>query len=57
MRYVNLKRSKLEIERNLEQMRALENNMKIHVGYTASNPLSIDTNSDLEEIKKIMENK
>ena len=57
MRYVNLERSKLEIERNLEQMRALENNMKIHVGYTASNPLSIDTNSDLEEIKKIMENK
>ena len=57
MRYVNLKRSKLEIERNLEQMRALENNMKFHVGYTASNPLSIDTNSDLEEIKKIMENK
>ena len=55
MRYVNLKRSKLEIERNLEQMRALENKMKIHVGYTPSNPLSIDTKADLEEIKKIME--
>ena len=55
MRYVNLKRSKLEIERNLEQMRALENKMKIHVGYTSSNPLSIDTKADLEEIKKIME--
>ena len=34
MRYVNLKRSKLEIQRNLEQMRALEDKMKIHVGYT-----------------------
>ena len=55
MRYVNLKRSKLELERNLEQMRALENKMKIHVGYTPSNPLSIDTKDDLEEIKKIME--
>ena len=55
MRYVNLKRSKLEIERNLEQMRVLENKMKIHVGYTSSNPLSIDTQADLEEIKKIME--
>jgi len=55
IRYVNLKRSKLEIERNLEQMRALDNKMKIHVGYTSSNPLSVDTKGDLEKIKKIME--
>ena len=55
IRYVNLKRSKLELERNLEQMRALENKMKIHVGYTSSNPLSVDTREDLEEVKKIME--
>ncbi len=55
MRYVNLKRSKLEIDRNLEQMRALENKMKIHIGYTSSNPLSVDTNADLEKIKKKME--
>tara|TARA_Y100001970_G_scaffold242364_1_gene306723 strand:+ start:4194 stop:4931 length:738 start_codon:yes stop_codon:yes gene_type:complete len=57
MRYVNLKRSKLEVDRNLEQMRALENKMKIHVGYTFSNPLSIDTQEDLNEVKKIMEKK
>ena len=55
MRYVNLKRSKLEIERNLEQMRALEDKMEIHVGYTSSNPLSVDTESDLKEIKREME--
>jgi len=55
MRYVNLKRSKLEIERNLEQMRVLENNMKIHVGYTTSAPLSVDTEADLKEVKRIME--
>ena len=55
MRYVNLKRSKLEIERNLEQMRALEDKMEIHVGYTSSNPLSVDTESDLEEVKRVME--
>jgi len=55
MRYVNLKRSKLEIKRNLEQMRALENKMKIHVGYTTSTPLSVDTKADLEEVKRIME--
>ena len=55
MRYVNLKRSKLELERNLEQMRALENNMKIHVGYIKSNPLGIDTEKDFLQIKEIME--
>ena len=49
------KPSKLEIERNLEQMRALENNTKIHVGFTSSKPLSIDTQNDLIKIKKIME--
>tara|TARA_Y100000590_G_scaffold305710_1_gene344840 strand:- start:635 stop:1369 length:735 start_codon:yes stop_codon:yes gene_type:complete len=55
MRYVNLKRSELEVKRNLEQMRVLENKMKIYVGYTPSNPLSVDTKEDLEEVKKIME--
>tara|TARA_B100002052_G_scaffold263661_1_gene258981 strand:- start:23 stop:757 length:735 start_codon:yes stop_codon:yes gene_type:complete len=55
IRYVNLKRSKLEIERKLEQMRALENKMKIHVGFTKTKPLSVDTQKDLIKIKKIME--
>ena len=55
IRYVNLKRSKLELERNLEQMRVLENNMKIHVGHIKSNPLGIDTEKDFLEVKKIME--
>ena len=36
MRYVTLKRSKLELERKLEQLRALENGMSIHVGYVNS---------------------
>ena len=55
IKYVNLKRSKLELERGLEQMRAFENNMKIHVGFVSSKPLSVDTEKDLDEIKKIME--
>ena len=55
IRYVNLQRSKLEIERKLEQMRALENKMKIHVGFTKTKPLSVDTQKDLIKIKKIME--
>ena len=55
IKYVNLKRSKLELERDLEQIRALENNMKIHVGLVNSIPLSVDTEKDLDEIQKIME--
>ena len=55
IRYVGLKRSKLEKERKLEQLRALENKMSIHVGYMNSFPLSVDTEEDLIEIKKIME--
>ena len=57
VRYVSLKRSKLELERKLEQLRALENSMSIHVGYINSSPLSVDTKKDLIEVKKIMERK
>ncbi len=56
IRYVSLKRSKLEIERKLEQLRALENGMKIHVGYAEFSPLSVDTEQDLVEVRKLMEN-
>jgi 3-deoxy-manno-octulosonate cytidylyltransferase (CMP-KDO synthetase) len=55
VRYVSLKRSKLELERKLEQLRALENSMSIHVGYINSSPLSVDTKNDLMEVRKIME--
>ena len=57
IRYVNLKRSKLEKERNLEQLRALEDKIKIDVGYIDACPLSIDTEADLVAVKKVMENK
>ena len=55
LRYVSLKRSKLELERKLEQLRALENSMIIHVGYMNSSPLSVDTQDDLIRVRKIME--
>ena len=54
LRYVRLERTKKELERNLEQLRAIENNMKIHIGYTASPPLSIDTEEDLKNIQGLM---
>ena len=55
IRYVSLKRSKLETERKLEQMRALENQMKIDVCYVDTSPLSIDTEADLKAVRKLME--
>ena len=57
IKYVSLRRTKLELERKLEQLRALENNMSIHVGYVKTSPLSVDTEEDLIVVKKIMENK
>ena len=54
-KYVSLKRSKLELNRKLEQLRAMENGMSIHVGYINSSPLSVDTEKDLLLIKKLME--
>ena len=53
-RYVQLPKSKLESERNLEQMRAVENNMTVRVGLTHSAPLSVDTEDDLKKVEKEM---
>ena len=53
-KYVKLSRSNLEIKRNLEQMRALENNLSIKVGLSDSSPLSIDTEDDLIKVTKEM---
>ena len=55
IRYVGLKRSNLEIKRKLEQMRALENQMNIDVGYINSCPLSVDTEEDLTLVSNMME--
>ena len=47
-KYINLKAHKLEIDRKLEQMRALDNQMKIEVGFIPIDiPLSVDTEEDL----------
>ena len=53
-KYVKLSRSKLEIERNLEQMRAMENNMSIIVGLSNSTPLGVDTEADLKKVSEEM---
>ena len=53
-KYVKLSRSKLEIERNLEQMRAIENKMIIKVGLSDSTPLGVDTEADFKKVSKEM---
>ena len=53
-KYVKLARSKLEKERNLEQMRAIENNMIIKVGLSDSQPLGVDTEEDLAKVSKML---
>jgi len=53
-KYVKLRRSRLEIERNLEQMRAMENNLKVKVGLSDSLPLGVDTKEDLIKVSKEM---
>jgi 3-deoxy-manno-octulosonate cytidylyltransferase (CMP-KDO synthetase) len=41
----------------LEQLRALDNNIKINVALAKSSPIGVDTEEDLIAIKKIMEYK
>ena len=53
-KYVKLERSKLEIERNLEQMRAIENKLLIKVGLCNTSPLGVDTEEDLINVRKEM---
>ena len=53
-KFVNLKQSKKEKMLKLEQMRALENNIKIQVKLINEIPIGIDTMQDYIDIKKIM---
>ena len=56
-KFVALKQSPNEINLKLEQLRALDNNIKIDVVYANSTPIGVDTEEDYLEIKKLMEYK
>ena len=56
-KYVKLNKTKNEIERKLEQMRALDNNIEIKVALSKSFPIGVDTKEDFLLIKKSMEYK
>ncbi len=56
-KFVNFAQTKNEIENRLEQLRALDNNIKINVALANSSPIGIDTKEDYLALKKIMEYK
>ena len=56
-RFVKLSQSKNEIKNKLEQLRALDNNIKINVALAKSSPIGVDTEEDYIALKKIMEYK
>jgi 3-deoxy-manno-octulosonate cytidylyltransferase (CMP-KDO synthetase) len=56
-KFVNLRQTQNEISQNLEQLRAMENNITIDVILANSSPIGVDTNEDYMEIKKLMEYK
>ena len=56
-KFVSLNQSASEIKNKLEQLRALDNNMKINVAFAKFAPIGVDTKEDLEAVKKIMESK
>jgi len=56
-KFVNFNQTKNEIEKRLEQLRALDNNIRIMVALSKSSPIGIDTKEDYIAIKKIMEYK
>jgi len=55
-KFTSLEISEREKKRNLEQMRALDNEIPIRAMITGDDTLSVDTEDDLINVKKIIEN-
>jgi 3-deoxy-manno-octulosonate cytidylyltransferase (CMP-KDO synthetase) len=53
-RFVSLKPSPLELREKLEQLRALENGMRIDVAIVDTIPLGVDTPEDLERARRTL---
>ncbi len=56
IKMTKLNQTNLERQESLEQLRALQNGMKIKVAIVDLNPVGIDTIEDFEKFKKIIEN-
>ena len=55
--FINLDQTNSEKKNKLEQLRALDNKLKINVALAKSSPIGVDTEEDYLAIKKIMEYK
>ena len=53
--FIGFDQSEAEVERKLEQMRAIENGMKIVLGLIDELPISVDTQEDLEIARRSMD--
>ena len=56
-KFINLDQTNNEKKNKLEQLRALDNKLKINVALAKSSPIGVDTEEDYLAIKKIMEYK
>ena len=56
-KFVSLDQSENEIKNRLEQLRALDNNIKMNVSLAKESSIGVDTEEDFVAIKKIMEYK
>ena len=56
-KFVSFNQSANEIKNKLEQLRALDNKVKINVAFAKFAPIGVDTDEDFEAVKKIMEYK
>ena len=56
-KFISLEQTVNEKENKLEQLRALDNKLKINVALAKSSPIGVDTKEDYLAIKKIMEYK
>jgi len=56
-KFVSLDQTKNEKRNKLEQLRALDNKLKINIALAKSSPIGVDTEEDYLAIKKIMEYK
>ena len=54
IKMTKLNQTNLELQESLEQLRALQNGMKIKVAIVELNPLGIDTIEDYEKFKSQM---
>ena len=56
-KFISFNQSKNELENNLEQLRALDNDININVALANKSPIGVDTKEDYLAIKKIMKYK